>query len=299
MPELPEVETSRKVVERVLRGHRLVEVIVDLEDRICFDRASPEEFKRAIEGARVTGTGRKGKYFWLELDRRPWPVFHLGMTGNVECRRPGEAFTKAWGGKRHWRAGKAEADATAKFLPFCRIRMLTEDGTEVAITDPRRFGRIRLATDPRSEPPVSKLGFDPLEPFPTSEELAVLLQRRRAPIKAVLLDQGLFAGVGNWIADEVLFQAKLSPRGLASRLTLEEVNRLRLKLLSIIRRSVSEDADYERYPRSWLFHYRWGKVEGATTAKKHAIVHETIGGRTTAWVPEIQGGGLPKSKKKR
>ena len=231
------------------------------------------------------GSGRKGKYFWLELDRRPWPVFHLGMTGNVEIRRSGKSFTRAWGLKL-WSEGKRERNAP--FLQFCRLRIIMEDGTEIAITDPRRFGRIRLANDPLTEPPISKLGHDPLQSFPSARSLAKILAKRRTPVKAVLLDQSVFAGVGNWIADEVLFQAGISPYRRAAKLSQSEVARLRTKLLFIVKRAVADKANYDRYPSTWLFHHRWGKKENAQTSRKHRIVHDTIGGRTTAWVPALQ-----------
>jgi len=104
----------------------------------------------------------------------------------------------------------------------------------------------------------------------------------------VLLDQSLFAGVGNWIADEVLYQARLSPRRPASSLSLAEIVRLRRRLHDVIARAVRVDAEGDRFPRSWLFHARWGRRVGAVTARDEAIVHETIGGRTTAWVPARQ-----------
>lgn len=287
MPELPEVETSRRSVDLALKGKKIVQVIVDTEDKIGFDGASPAQFKQAVEGARVVGSGRKGKYFWLELDRRPWPVFHLGMTGNVEIRRKAKGnFAKAWGGLKLW--SEPKKDLGAHFLSYCRLRMVADDGTEMAITDPRRFGRIRLARDPLREAPISKLGYDPLQDFPNAASLAALLKKRKAPIKAVLLDQKVFAGVGNWIADEVLFQARISPHRQASSLTGSEVTRLRRKLLAIVGRAVSDRADYERYPRSWLFHYRWGKDKNAKTSNNHPIQHDTVGGRTTAWVPTLQ-----------
>ncbi len=285
MPELPEVETSRRLVEKLLKGKRLVEVLPDPDDRIVFDRASPEEFREALEGARVKGTGRKGKYFWLELDRRPWPVFHLGMTGHVEVRKK-KSFVKAWGRRLYSEPDRKGLDP--RILPFCRLRMVAADGTEIAITDPRRFGRIRLAEDPEREPPISKLGYDPLVEFPSAKKLGEILAKRRAPIKAVLLDQGVFAGVGNWIADEVLYQSRLSPHRIAAKLAPAEVARLRTTLLAVIRKSVAVHADYYRYPKSWLFHHRWGKAKEAMTARKQKIVHDTIGGRTTAWVPSVQ-----------
>ncbi len=292
MPELPEVETSRRQVDRLLKGQRIVEVLPDYDDHIVFDQASPEAFQKALTGARVVGSGRRGKYFWLELDRRPWPVFHLGMSGNVEVKKIKKGaktadFVKAWGGFKLWSEGK-RVESGARFLPFCRLRIVAANGSEIAITDPRRFGRIRLANDPLREPPISRLGFDPLIDFPTARRLGEILAKRKAPMKAVLLDQTLFAGVGNWIADEVLFQAALNPHRLAKSLDPTEVARLRSKLLSVIKKSISVEANYDRYPKSWLFHHRWGKSKDASTSKKQKIVHDTIGGRTTAWVPSVQ-----------
>lgn len=286
MPELPEVETAHRQLERALRGKRLTQVYVDAKDRIVFDRASPQAVKRALDQAKVTGTGRRGKYFWMELDRRPWVVLHLGMTGNVEIRGA-RGFGKTWGGVKLW-SERGKAIDPNPVPRFCRLLLTADDGTQVAITDPRRFGRIRLAKDPLKEAPLSKLGADPLEDFPKVAELRQLLAKRKAPIKAVLLDQKLFAGVGNWIADEILFQAHISPHRLAKDLDAKDVARLRARTLSIIRKAVSVGADYHRFPSAWLFHDRWGKKKDAYHSRGHEIRHDTIGGRTTAWVPEVQ-----------
>lgn len=285
MPELPEVETARRNVEKALKGRTIERAVVDREDRIVFDRARPAEVAEALGGAKVLGIGRKGKYLWIELDRRPWPVIHLGMTGILRIRKTGKKFTKAWGGLL-WNEAKVEAGSPV--LPYSKLRLFTADGVEVALSDPRRFGRVRLAEDPLHEPPISRLGFDPLEGVPTAKALATLLKKRKLAIKAVLLDQSVFAGVGNWMADEILYQAGISPKRPASSLTLAEVQKLRGKLLSIVKTAVAVQADYDRYPVSWLFHHRWGKKKDARTSRKHRIAHATIGGRTTAWVPEVQ-----------
>ncbi len=292
MPELPEVETFRKQVERALKGKRLKSVAPDLSDLIVFDQASPLEVRAALEGARVIGSGRKGKYFWLRLDRRPWPVFHLGMSGNVEVRKPkkGSQALGLWQGNP-MRTGRARARELGDVPWFCRILLEAEDGTQVAITDPRRFGRIRLAESPLHEPPISKLGFDPLEEFPTALELVELLKLRKGPIKTVLLDQSLFAGVGNWIADEVLFQARISPHRPALSLKRTDVACLRRKLLSIVRKAVEVQVDYTRFPKTWIFHLRWQRWEQKDEVQKRqrwVIEHDQVGGRTTAWVPQLQ-----------
>ena len=291
MPELPEVETARARLQKTLKGKKIVKVIVDRLDTICYDQASPDKVARALKGAVVTGTGRKGKYFWLKLNRRPWLLLHLGMTGNIEIRRPdkkGKLDNEwGWGGVALWQS-RAQAFVPGKPPRFCRLMLFLENGVQVAITDPRRFGRIRLSDDPENTPTIQKLGFDPLHDFPSAKDLFTKLSRKRVAIKAVLLDQSVFAGVGNWIADEVLYQAEVDPHRLCADLTKDEVARLRKKLLAIIKTSVGLDADYDHYPKSWLFHYRWGKEKNAKDHRGRTILHETIGGRTTAWVPTVQ-----------
>jgi formamidopyrimidine-DNA glycosylase len=211
------------------------------------------------------------------------------MTGNVDIRRAGGKEQGAsWGGLRLWgEGGRKEGEGTNRRW-FVRLLIEGENGAELALTDPRRFGRMWLADAPLLHPRIKKLGFDPLQKFPTAKELALILRKRRAPIKAVLLDQSLFAGVGNWIADEVLFQARLSPHRLAASLTGPEVARLRAKTIAIIKKAVAVHADYDRFPRTWLFHHRWGKKADAEAYGKKKIRHDEVGGRTTAWVPELQ-----------
>jgi formamidopyrimidine-DNA glycosylase len=235
------------------------------DDPIIFGGLGPRTLAAALRGRRVRAARRRGKHLWLELDRRPWPAFHFGMTGHFSFYRD-------------------EADRPR----FWKIELVTDDGRRVAYADARRFGRIRLQRDPAREPPVSLLGFDPLEGLPPARELAMHLARRKAPLKAVLLDQSLFAGVGNWVADEVLYQARLSPHRPARSLAPAEVRRLRHSLHGVIALAVSVNADSDRFPGWWLFHTRWGRRAGALTARAEAIVHETIGGRTTAWVPTRQ-----------
>jgi formamidopyrimidine-DNA glycosylase len=264
MPELPEVETARRRAEAALSGHRIVSVAT-IADAIVFAGVSPARFAAALRGRRVLRVHRKGKHLWMQLDERPWPLFHFGMTGSFAIYR-----------------------ALADRPRFWKVELLMDDGVRLAMPDARRFGRLRLQHEPEAEAPLRHLGADPLLDPPTAVEMAELLRRRHAPIKAALLDQGLFAGVGNWIADEVLYQAGIRPDRPASSLRLAEVRRLRSKLLSIVRHAVAVDADSDRFPRTWLFHHRWGKNALARTSRGETIQHQTIGGRTTAWVPKRQ-----------
>jgi formamidopyrimidine-DNA glycosylase len=171
---------------------------------------------------------------------------------------------------------------------FTKLHLVFDDGGELVVADARRLGRIRLRRDPAHEPPISLLGFDAhraLPPFPRFREL---VRRRGAPLKALLLDQGFAAGVGNWIADEVLYQAGLDPRRLASSLTDVEIARMRGVLKRVMDISVRASNNSDCYPRGWLFHRRWGRNPRAVTISGERIRHITVGGRTTAWVPARQ-----------
>jgi formamidopyrimidine-DNA glycosylase len=192
-------------------------------------------------------------------------VFHFGMTGSFHVYE----------------------DARQR-PPFWKVELQTETGTRLAMCNKRRLGRIRLQNDPPRDPPIRRLGFDALLDVPTLGTFAEVLRRRHAAIKAVLLDQTFAAGVGNWIADEVLYQARIAPHRLASELSASEVRRLRNRLRLVVRKAVDVNADSDRFPKTWLFHRRWKRNSHPTTVRGDRIVHVRIGGRTTAWVPGWQ-----------
>lgn len=287
MPELAEVETVRRQIDKHLKGRKVTEVIGDDSDRYLFAHAKLSDVKKALKGAKIRGTGRKGKYFWIELDRKPWPVFHLGMSGNVAILDPkakSGGHQKIWGGAKLW--SESNKDYRER-LSHARLVLELDKGFELAYLDPRRFGRMWLVDNPEESAPISKLGFDPLIDFPSVKILGEKLKRRRKAIKSVLLDQGLFAGIGNWLADEILYQARLSPHHLAADLTATQVKALHKQTLAVVKKAVATNADYEQFPKTWLFHERWGKSKKAKTSRGK-IKHEDIGGRTSAWVPGWQ-----------
>jgi formamidopyrimidine-DNA glycosylase len=277
VPELPEVEEARRLAERVARGRRIVTVHC-AADPIVFAGVSPARMTRALRGRRVAAVRRHGKHLWFELDRRPWPIMHFGMTGGFHTPRgravrlvsDGRASTVAWPPR------------------FTKLHLAFDNGGELVMADARRLGRIRLRWDPANEPPVSLLGYDALRDLPTPRHFLEMVADRGAPVKALLLDQSFAAGVGNWIADEVLYQARIDPRRRANTLRPAEALRLRDKIRSVVATAVTARSDSDRFPTTWLFHRRWGRDAEARSARGHRIRHDTIGGRTTAWVPAIQ-----------
>jgi formamidopyrimidine-DNA glycosylase len=279
MPELPDVDAARIVAARVARGRRIVSVRCG-DDPIVFEGVSAARFRRALVGRRVKAVHRHGKHLWFELDHRPWLCMHFGMTGGLHTPvRPAPHLVSS---------GHRRPDEAPWPPRFTKLHLVFDDGGELVLADARRLGRIRLRHDPRAEPPISLLGFDALLELPPVATLARQLRGRTAPIKAVLLDQSFSAGVGNWIADEVLYQAGIDPRRRADTLTVDEIRRLRARLRSVLATAVRLGADGDRFPRHWLFHYRWGRLAGAVTGRGERIRYATVGGRTTAYVPTVQ-----------
>ena len=278
MPELPEVERSRRIAATIAVGRRIVDVRC-ADDPIVFDGVSASRFRKALVGRRVRNVKRHGKHLWFELDRRPWPCMHFGMTGG---------FHTAPGGPRIKLKSHASAPDPAWPPRFTKLHLIFDDGGELVLADARRLGRVRLREDPATEPPISLLGFDAHRSLPPLAKFRELVKARGAPLKALLLDQSFAAGVGNWIADEVLYQARLDPRRPARSLSDAEIVRLRNALKKVINTSVRLSNDSDRYPRGWLFHRRWGKNPRAVTRSGEPIRHITLGGRTTAWVPGLQ-----------
>jgi len=274
MPELPEVEAARTTAEHVAGGRRITAVWC-AGDPIVLE-ASPARLRRALLDRRVRGVGRHGKHLWLELDGQPWLAVHFGMSGGLYT--PGRGVRLRSSGTRDWGAGWPPR--------FTKLRLAFHDGGELAIADPRRLGRIRLRNDPRHELPISLLGFDALRELPPPRRFLALLGTRAAPIKALLLDQAFAAGVGNWVADEVLYQAGLDPRRPARALSPDDGRRLRAAIRAVLTTAVRAGADSRRYPKTWLFHHRW--TRNTVTARGEPVRHDTVGGRTTAWVPAVQ-----------
>lgn len=264
MPELAEVETVRRALEAGCTGRRIASVWC-ADDAIVFDEQAPNAVAKALKGRTPTGAGRKGKQFWLTLDNGMSVLMHLGMTGWVETAYP---------------AGERPR--------FAKLEAVFGDGSRFAFRDARRLGRIRLRKDVLGSPPVSELGFDPYLDDPGAGWFADAVRRRKAPVKAILLDQGFSAGIGNWLADEILFQAKVDPRRRGDALTVAEAKAVYRAMKRIVNKAVEVGADDARFPGSWLFHHRWGRNAEARTASGAKIAHDTVGGRTTAWVPSVQ-----------
>ena len=278
MPELPEVERGRLVAASVARGRRIDQVTC-AEDAIVFNGTSPAHFRHQLLGERVEDVFRLGKQLWFELESPPHPLFHFGMTGAFHTRSSKALQLKA-----------GPKDESAVWPPrFAKIRLYFDDGGELVMTDARRFARIRLRRSPRHEPPISELGFDPLLDMISQPQFTAALATRRITLKSALLNQRFIAGLGNWMADEIAYQARVDPRTHCSDLTDAECKNIWQAIGEVVRVAVTHNAEDTLYPAEWLFHRRWNLGRGVTPVAGERVEFMTVGGRTTAWVPTRQG----------
>ena len=211
MPELPEVEATRRHLEPVLAGAVPVRVEVRGE-RLLRHQPRPGDFAARLRGRRIDRLARHGKYLLAGLDGGLTWVTHLGMSGRLAVAG----------------AGTTEDAHT-------RLVVALADGPEVRFVDPRAFGFSAVLTaEEMSLAGPARLGPDALEDLPPAEWLKAHLRRRKAAIKAVLLDQGFLAGLGNIYADEVLHRARIRPDRPALTLGTGEIARLRSAIRPVL-----------------------------------------------------------------
>ncbi|GMI93939.1 MUTM homolog, MUTM homolog-1, FORMAMIDOPYRIMIDINE-DNA GLYCOSYLASE 2 [Hibiscus trionum] len=276
MPELPEVEAARRAVEENCLGKKIKRAIIANDSKVI-EGVSSSEFESAVVGKTIVSAHRKGKNLWLELDSPPFPTFQFGMAGAIYIK--GVAVTKY---KRS--AVKDNDEWPSKYSKFF---VELDDGLELSFTDKRRFARVRLLKDPTSVPPISELGPDALFEPMTVDEFTESLGKKKIAIKALLLDQSYISGIGNWIADEVLYQARIHPLQASSSLSKENCATLHKCIKEVIETSVEVGADSSQFPSNWIFHSR-EKKPGKAFVDGKKIDFINAGGRTSAYVPELQ-----------
>ncbi|KAF9458763.1 hypothetical protein BDZ94DRAFT_1172998 [Collybia nuda] len=284
-----EVQKAIGILNAIAAGKR-INAVEAFDDNIVFLGITAEQFAKEITGRTVENAFRYGKYFYLALDEGgKMPVLHFGMTGMLQVK--GELATYY---KKTPRS--ASTDWPPRFVKF--ILHLVDDATgetaELAFLDARRLGRIRLCTSPLTESPIADLGFDPILSMPSLEVFKPLVLKRSCPIKALLLDQSFSAGVGNWVADEILYHARVHPEQRCNTLTAKQLAAVHFHTSEVCRIAVSVNADDSKYPDHWLFNHRWGKGKKEKhklklpSGKPATIEWVTVGGRTSAYVVELQ-----------
>jgi formamidopyrimidine-DNA glycosylase len=245
MPELPEAERARQQIERAL-GRQIV-AVDDADSYVCRPHA-PGEIAAALTGRRLTQANRRGKFLWAETDGGPDLGLHLGMAGRIVI----DEETVGWD----------------------RFALEFADGGRLALRDKRRLGRAVIEPD-----------FDHVGPDAAEVSRAIFRERigrGTMALKARLLDQGSISGVGNLLADETLWRARLSPRRPAGSLSEEELDHLRRVLRAATRDAIRKGGVHTG---TFIAHRKRG---GHCPRCRTELERATIGGRTTFWCPTCQ-----------
>ncbi|KAI8878066.1 hypothetical protein K501DRAFT_259279 [Backusella circina FSU 941] len=285
MPEIAEVERARLRIHRQLIDYKIIDMQVQPDNRI-FVNQEAEEFKKMLLNKTLVDTKRRGKYFILLFDTEPHLVAHLGMTGGIRFKHEEEVWPP-----RFWKFQMTFQDPK------------TDNTIHFGFKDPRRLGKLILVNgDPLLCEPISKLGFDPVLDMPTYEDFCRRVSRRAVPIKSLLLDQSFSAGVGNWVADEILYQAKVHPGEYTNTLREDELMGIYERTRSVCALAVKVEADESQFPDDWLMKYRWNKGKGfgkGVLPNGVQLEFTTVGGRTSAIDPAKQILRKPHIKPKR
>ena len=283
MPELPEVETVARGLQSDLPGRRILSVRLGKTDFI----EDPAALERELPGSRVESVRRHGKFMLIEL--RPSDStaanfslqVHLGMTGRMVVTPP-----------------------DAPIPPHTHVILALDDGREVRYTDPRRFGFMRIVEGGAREALLAKVGLDPLAA--TESDFQTKISNRRARIKALLLDQHIFGGMGNIYTDESLWRARIHPKRLGANLTGPEIHRLFRAMRQVLTEaiglrcsSISDFVDSYGLSGDFQSKHRVYDREGKKcfrcgTPIKRAIV----AGRSSYFCPKCQPAPRVRKKKK-
>ncbi len=259
MPELPEVETVRRVLDERFRGKTITAVSVG---KPTFYRHPPLAAVKALTGGIIAGFRRAGKYLVADIEGRESVVFHLGMSGRITVGEEG---------------------------PHVRFQFWVGSDA-VRFHDSRRFGRVGCAL-PALGPEPGKSGFD-------SSYLAKVLRGRTAPVKALIMDQRLIAGLGNIYAAEALHLARVRPARMGRTLKLAEVDALAKACSTVLELGIrlgGSTLDDESFldplgrPGRMQKHVRvYGRQTCGTCAGKLKDTRRSIGGRSSLYCPSCQ-----------
>jgi formamidopyrimidine-DNA glycosylase len=276
VPELPEVETIRRDIDKVFVDKRIKKV--DVSGARSVRRHGAADFVTRVEGRKLVATGRRGKYLLLKLDSTDIVVAHLGMSGQLLRANPTEPLGK-------------HTHVVLSFISAPQLRFV----------DPRTFGEMFVTAPDHLEadvPELAHLGFDPIDQQMAWTRFGDLLSARKAKLKPLLMDQRFVAGVGNMYADEILFTAGLRPDRGSDALMPQEIRRLYRSLVETLQEAIkhrgSSLAD-EQYRDIFgdvgsfqRLHNVYDREGEACPRCHHAIVRVKANGRSGFFCPHCQ-----------
>ncbi len=275
MPELPEVETTRRHLEPVLVGARVERVEVR-RHRMVRRQESTADFIHRLKGRSISALDRKGKFLLARLTGDFTWITHLGMSGRLQVAVAGEPE-----------------------VPHTNVLVALAGGAEVRFVDPRTFGFMAVYTpEELARSTLASLGRDALDDLPRSSYFAGLLAGRTAPIKALLLDQRIVAGLGNIYADEVLHRARIDPNRPGGSLEGDEIKALRAAIRPVLEAGLKaggtslDDRAYllpDGRAGDYLIRLRvYGRAGERCRRCGGTVTAGVLRGRSTHWCPRCQ-----------
>ena len=263
MPELAEVEFYRKQWSPAL-GKSIEKVLLHPGARIFRD-TDTKAIRKGLEGSRLVRSMAHGKQMCFKFSNEGWLGIHLGMSGRLQTAHP-------------------------EIVPSRHEHLvLVTDDLALVFTDPRMFGKVLYAR--QADPPGwwANLPPQPQEDAFDRKRFREILQRHpRQPLKALLLDQAAFPGIGNWMADEILWRARIHPASRPAGLSAYKQGQLFEKVKEVCGDALRViGTDWGDPPEDWLFNHRW-KRGGTCPASGQPLEFITVGGRTTCFSPAIQ-----------
>ena len=271
MPELAEVlYFSRRWLPG--RGEKVLRVHLHPAKRV-FRGTPTQELLRRLPGERMVSGETHGKQMLFRFGPEVWLGVHLGMTGKLSAEPP------------HHVPGKHDH------------LVLYTSNRALVFQDPRLFGRIRFECSRQAPRWWSSLPTPVLNREFSIPRLSEILKKRgRTPLKPLLLLQDFFPGIGNWMADEILWRARLHPRTLAGTLGHSAIAVLHAKIQKMSQEAIRIiGRDWSDPPRSWLFLHRW-EDGGKCPRCRESLRRQPVGGRTACWCPVCQKAALPRRR---
>lgn len=275
MPELPEVETVRRIAAPLVIGRSITGITMNPTFTCVLEAPDGMDPVSSLIGRTIVDVDRRGKYLLFLLDADLWMVIHLRMTGRLLV-----------------------VDREAPPVRFEHLGIALDNGKDLRFGDQRKFGRVRVTLPEEVEALSSRLGPEPFDRQVTGRWLHGALERRSGKIKAVLLDQHMLAGLGNIYVDEALFRARIHPERIPRDLSLEEVTRLIGAIRHVLRSAIhnqgttfsSFENPYGEAGSNADFLRVYGKGRGALPCPRCAtpLEHLVVGGRGTTFCPRCQ-----------
>jgi formamidopyrimidine-DNA glycosylase len=274
MPELPEVETVRRTLEPSLLGARITDLIVGTFQGVIGD-LTPDQLRAHIVGRLVVALKRRGKYLLIDFDDGAGLIVHLRMTGSLTVAQ--------------------EDDPPVRFE---HMALTFENGASLRFADQRKFGRVLYRPASTLRPLEGKLGPEPLSRTFSAGYLTRMLNNRTAPIKALILDQRIVAGIGNIYADEALFRSRIHPQRVSGSLTSDEIGSLVRSIKRVIRQAIERrGTTFSSYRdgngeaggnQLFLRVYGRGRRREPCLRCGRPLAILTVGGRTSHYCPNCQ-----------